>query len=43
MNPTTDHDMLKLTSLNQVPDLTVGKSNTRGKLLRGLQALVRFT
>jgi hypothetical protein len=40
MNSTADHDVLKLTSLDQVADLTLGDPNTRGKLLWRLQPVV---
>jgi hypothetical protein len=42
VNSAADHDMLKLTGLNQVADLALGDPNTRGELLWGLQPIVSF-
>jgi hypothetical protein len=39
VNPTADHDVFKLTSLNQVADLTLGDPNARRKLLWRFQPL----
>jgi len=42
MNSTTDHYMLKLTSLNQVTDLALGKPNMRGELLWRFQPILQL-
>jgi hypothetical protein len=35
---TADHDVLQLSHLNEVADLTLGQTHARGKLLRGFEA-----
>jgi hypothetical protein len=40
MNSTADYDVLKLTSLNQETDLTLGDPNARRELLWRLQPII---
>jgi hypothetical protein len=40
VNTAADHDVLKLPGLNEMADLAVGKTNTRGELLWRFQPIV---